>query len=82
MNGIYCYPPEKPDQLLAWIEVHESDSKEIVYAPTARDLEDISIRHDFDHLTLMQAIENKRSNVSAFIIDAPVFRLYLRGTPK
>jgi len=63
-----------PQGMIALIEVHEGDTREMVYQPDEDDIERICREHNFDLDKTMKLIQNRTPDVHCIIFLAEVYR--------
>ena len=59
---------------LTFIEVHDTDGREVFYGPTREDIEDICRKYRLDEDKVMEIIRTRRPDIHAFVFVAPIMR--------
>ena len=59
---------------LVWLEMHEEDSRTILYNPTVEEIEPLCRAHGIDFQEVMELIRTKRPDISGLLIHAPTVR--------
>lgn len=67
---------EVPKGMIAWIEVHEKDSREIFYEPTYEDIEKICVQYDFPFEETLKIVRERRPDAQGFLFVAEEYRKY------
>ena len=59
---------------LAWIEIHDADTRETIYEPTVEDIIDVCKRYGFDVEKTLDIIRKRNKDVYGILFDAEIYR--------
>lgn len=74
-NGLIGWPRQS---VLAWIEVHDSGTRETVYVPDMDEIQDLCNRYGLGFDMISEAILKARTEIYGFLIVAETHREYLK----
>lgn len=63
---------------LAWFEIHDHDTREVIYEPDMDEIQDACNRYDLDYDMIAEAIATKAGTISGFLIVAEKHREFLQ----
>lgn len=66
--------PWKTGDELAWIELHEEDSRTTIYGPTYEEIQELCEKHELDFGKIMLLVRTKRPNITGLLIHGPTMR--------